>query len=133
MFRLMEAALNGVASPRAERALHYFFGESIAEPLSRLTELPGILGLPPGIRGIICGDEANLSDYIREADYLVVESARVTRDLIHLGRVRLRLIGQVQGPPLQRNPESMSSASTSFTAFSICHITRRQRINYLLK
>jgi len=42
-------------------------------------------------------------------------------------------IGQVQGPPLQRNPESMSSASTSLTAFSICHITRRQRINHLLK
>ena len=41
--------------------------------------------------------------------------------------------GQVQAPSLQRNPESMSSASTSLTAFSICHITRRQRINYLLK
>ena len=27
MFRLMETALNGVASPQAERALHYFFGE----------------------------------------------------------------------------------------------------------
>jgi len=101
MFRLMEAALNGVASPRAERALHYFFGESIAEPLSRLTELPGILGLPPGIRGIICDDEANLSEYIREADYLVAESAIVTRDLIRLGQGRLRLIGQVQAPPLQ--------------------------------
>ncbi len=68
MFRLMEAALNEVASPWAERVLYYLFGESIAEPLSRLTELPGILGLPPGIRGIICDDEANLSDYIREAD-----------------------------------------------------------------
>ena len=45
----------------------------------------------------------------------------------------LLIIGQVQGPPLQRNPESMSSASTSLTAFSICHITRRQRINHLLK
>ena len=45
----------------------------------------------------------------------------------------LSLNGQVQGPPLQRNPESMSSASTSFTAFSICHITRRQRIHHLLK
>jgi len=45
----------------------------------------------------------------------------------------LRFKGQVQGPPLQRNPESMSSASTSLTAFSICHITKRQRINHLLK
>ena len=45
----------------------------------------------------------------------------------------LGLRGQVQAPSLQRNPESMSSASTSLTAFSICHITRRQRINYLLK
>ena len=92
MFRLMEAALNGVASPRAERALHYFFGESIAEPLSRLTELPGILGLPPGIRGVICDDEAKLADYVREADYLVAESANVTRDLIRFGQGRLRLI-----------------------------------------
>ncbi len=47
MFRLMEAALNGVASPRAERALYYFFGESIAEPLSRLTELPASWGFHP--------------------------------------------------------------------------------------
>ena len=43
------------------------------------------------------------------------------------------LRGQVQGRPLQRNPESMSSARTSVTAFLICHITRRQRINHLLK
>ncbi|MEE8074602.1 MAG: NAD(P)-dependent oxidoreductase [Candidatus Binatia bacterium] len=92
MFRLMEAALNGVASPRAERALHYFFGESIAEPLSRLTEQPGILGLPPGIRGVICDDGAKLADYVREADYLVAESANVTRDLIRFGQGRLRLI-----------------------------------------
>ena len=47
MFRLMEASLNGVASPRAERALHFFFGESIAEPLSRLTELPASWGFHP--------------------------------------------------------------------------------------
>ncbi|MFQ5917162.1 MAG: NAD(P)-dependent oxidoreductase, partial [Candidatus Binatia bacterium] len=92
MFRLMETALNGVASSQAERALHYFFGESIDEPLKRLTELPSILGLPPGIRGIICDDEAKLADYIREADYLVAESAKVTRDLIRLGQGRLRLI-----------------------------------------
>ena len=45
----------------------------------------------------------------------------------------LQIMGQVQGRPLQRNPESMSSARTSVTAFSICHITRRQRINHLLK
>jgi len=46
---------------------------------------------------------------------------------------KLLLKGQVQGRPLQRNLESMSSARTSVTAFSICHITRRQRINHLLK
>ncbi len=50
------------------------------------------------------------------------------------GRYHIGFItGQVQGPPLQRNPESMASARTSVTAFSICHITRRQRINHLLK
>lgn len=92
MFRLMETALNGVASQRASEALHYFFGNHIDEHLNYLTSIPSMVKLPSGFRGVVCDREEDLPSLIPGADYLVCERTRITKELMSLGQGKLKLI-----------------------------------------
>ncbi|HVN22829.1 MAG TPA: NAD(P)-dependent oxidoreductase [Syntrophorhabdales bacterium] len=92
LFRLMETALNRTVAPQAERALHYFFGEDIRGPVDYLKNLKTTIGLPEDIRGVICEDEERLGELGRDADFLVVERAVITRDMLERWRGRLKLI-----------------------------------------
>jgi phosphoglycerate dehydrogenase-like enzyme len=92
MFRLMETAISGVPSPRAIEALHYFFGDNIDDQLKYLTSIPSMVDLPSGFRGVVCDREENLPSLISGADYLVCERTEITKDLMNLGRGKLKLI-----------------------------------------
>ncbi|MFH1489661.1 MAG: NAD(P)-dependent oxidoreductase [Pseudomonadota bacterium] len=92
LFSLMETGLNGKASPQAEKALHYFFGEKIEAQVDYLLSIPSQVGLPPGFRAKICKSERDLPTLIREADVLVCERTRIDGDLLKLGANRLRFI-----------------------------------------
>lgn len=91
-FRLMETALNGNPSSEAIESLHYLFGEQIDPYLSYLTFLSSSIGLPPGFRGVVCKDLNQLPSIFREADYLVVERANITYELMKNAMGRLRFI-----------------------------------------
>ncbi|MBW1944152.1 MAG: hypothetical protein JRJ51_15150 [Deltaproteobacteria bacterium] len=97
MFRLMATALNGEPSQKASDALHYFFGDDIHAQLEYLTSLPSTLGLPQGMRGIICDDENELTKLILDADYLVCERTEVSHDLMKGGGTRLKFIQKFGG------------------------------------
>lgn len=97
MFRLMATALNGEPSQQALDALHYFFGDDIRAQLAYLTSLPSTLGLPRGMRGIICDDEDKLPKIISNVDYLVCERAEVDHDLMKRGGTRLKFIQKFGG------------------------------------
>jgi phosphoglycerate dehydrogenase-like enzyme len=92
LFRLMEAALNRTLSPQADKALHYFFGEDISKPVDYLKGLVSRLGLPPGIKGVVCEEESRLDEFLKGADFLVVERTPVTRRALEICRGRLKLI-----------------------------------------
>jgi phosphoglycerate dehydrogenase-like enzyme len=92
LFRLMEASLNRIVSPRIEEMLHYYFGENIGHAADCLTNLSTSLGLPITIRGMVCDQEDRLETLITEADYLVVERTSVTRRILEKGRGRLKFI-----------------------------------------
>ena len=97
MFRLMATALNGEPSQKALDALHYFFGDDIHAQLEYLTSLPSTLGLPQGMRGILCDNEDDLPKLISNADYLVCERAEVNHDLMKKGGKRLKFIQKFGG------------------------------------
>lgn len=91
-FRLMETALNGTPSPEASEALRYLFGENIDPYLNYLTSLPSSVGFPSGFHGMVCNDVSRLPIMIQEADYLVVERANITYELMKNAIGRLRFI-----------------------------------------
>ena len=97
MFRLMATALNGEPSQKALDALHYFFGDDIHAQLEYLTSLPSTLGLPHGMRGIICDDEDKLPKLISNVDYLVCERTELSHDLMKRGGTRLKFIQKFGG------------------------------------
>lgn len=97
MFRLMATALNGEPSQKALDALHYFFGDDIHMQLEHLTSLPSTLGLPRGMKGIICDDEEKLPTLIADADYLVCERTTVDRALMKQAGPRLKFIQKFGG------------------------------------
>ncbi len=92
LFRLMETALNHTASPQAEKALHYFFGEDIREPVDYLKGLRSSLGLPADIKGVVCEQKDKLEEFLEDADFLVVERPSITRDMLKRCRGRLKLV-----------------------------------------
>lgn len=92
IFRFMETALNGAASPKADKALHYYFPSDIQSPRQYLTGLPALLGMPSNIKGVVCGDKDSLDECIAHADFLVVERASVTRRILKKNQGRLKFI-----------------------------------------
>ena len=92
LFRLMETALNQAVSSQAEKALRYFFGEDIRKPVDYLKDLCSSLGLPAEIKGVVCEEEGRLEERLKDADFLVVERASITRDLLSKCRGRLKLV-----------------------------------------
>jgi hypothetical protein len=89
LFRLMETALNRTLSPKAEKALHYFFGEDISKPVDYLRSLQSSLGLPADIKGVVCEQEEKLEEFLKDADFLVVERPPITREMLKKCRGRL--------------------------------------------
>lgn len=92
MFRLMETAINGKASPKALEAMRYFFGKEFDSQLDYLMSIPSLVKLPTGFRGIVCEDEARLASLVIEADYLVCERTEITYELMKLVSGKLKLI-----------------------------------------
>ena len=92
LFRLMETALNRTLSPKAEKSLHYFFGEDISKPVDYLMGLQSSLGLPVEIKGVVCEQEEKLGEFLKDADFLVVERPPITREMLKKCRGRLKLI-----------------------------------------
>lgn len=92
LFRLMETALNRTLSPKAEKALHYFFGENISKPVDYLKSLQSSLGLPADIKGVVCEQEEKLQEFLKDADFLVVERPLITREMLKQCRDRLKLV-----------------------------------------
>lgn len=124
LFRLMETAIKGTPSPQAERALRYFFGEDIVEPLARLTAVPGWLGLPEDMEAVVCEDPARLADYIADADYLVVETAQVTRELLERPKGRLRLVQK-----FGRDYRNIDTAAARELGIPVANLTRISTIS----
>ncbi len=69
LFRLMETALNRTLSPKAEKALHYFFGENISKPVDYLKSLQSSLGLPAEIKGVVCEQEEKLQEEFQQKEF----------------------------------------------------------------
>ncbi|CCB66591.1 D-isomer specific 2-hydroxyacid dehydrogenase family protein [Hyphomicrobium sp. MC1] len=94
LFRLMEVALRRKLTPAGEKTLRYFFGDDCGDAFEALGLMADELGLPRSVETTVCNDAEQLDRLLPLADFLVLETARLTAEQINLCRPRTRLVQQ---------------------------------------
>ncbi|MBI2961040.1 MAG: D-glycerate dehydrogenase [Betaproteobacteria bacterium] len=92
LFRLMEMAVLRRLTPEGEKTLNYFFGANFSAPLQVLTSMAERLGLPADMQSLVCADDAALDRALPTADFLVTETAAITRERVRACAGRIKLI-----------------------------------------
>lgn len=92
LFRLMEMAVKRRPTPEGEKTLTYFFGPDFSAPQQVLTTMADRLGLPGAVQALVCIDDAALDQALQSADFLVTETATITREHLRSCAGRIQLI-----------------------------------------